>query len=93
MAIGRLRSRVLARGHVIDWRTKEFDLLAHLASAPGRVYSRDELLASVWRSRSDWQDPSTVTEHIRRLRRKVEADPDRPVHLRTVRGSGYAFEP
>src|SRR5438309_312796 len=58
-----------------------------------RVYSKAELLAEVWGSSDAWQDPATVTEHIRRLRRKIEADPDRPRWLHTVRGAGYRFEP
>jgi DNA-binding response OmpR family regulator len=47
----------------------------------------------VWGSSSDWQDAATVTEHIRRLRRKIEEDPDRPRRIATVRGVGYRFEP
>ncbi len=71
---------------------REFDLLFHLASHPGQVFSRDRLMDAVW----DYEfvaDSSTVTVHMRRLRAKVEADPSRPRHLKTVWGVGYKFEP
>ena len=71
---------------------REFELLAHLAAAPGRVFSRAELLEEVWGSAIGWQDAATVTEHVRRLRRKIEPDPDNPRVLQTVRGVGYRFE-
>jgi DNA-binding response OmpR family regulator len=70
----------------------EFDLLFHLARHPGQVFTREQLMASVW----DYEfsgDSSTVTVHMRRLRTKVEADPSRPRHLKTVWGVGYKFEP
>ena len=69
-----------------------FDLLAFLGANPGRVVSRDELLETVWQSSSDWQDPATVTVHMRRLRQKLEHDPSDPRHLLTVYGVGYRFE-
>ncbi|MDG2111554.1 MAG: helix-turn-helix domain-containing protein, partial [Actinomycetota bacterium] len=58
-----------------------------------RAFSRDELLERVWRSSAEWQDPSTVTVHMRRLRTKIEPDPDNPQHILTVWGVGYRFEP
>lgn len=84
---------VLLDGEPIGTTRREFDVLAKLASAPRRVYSKAELLAEVWGSSEAWQDPATVTEHIRRLRRKLETGPDRPRWLHTVRGAGYRFEP
>lgn len=72
---------------------KEFDLLAFLAARPGHVFSRTELLHHVWNSKPEWQAPSTVTEHIHRLRGKLDPDSNRPSVLRTVRGKGYAFQP
>jgi DNA-binding response OmpR family regulator len=84
---------VLVRGERVDTTAKEFDLLARLASEPRRVFSRSQLLEEVWDSSRDWQDPATVTEHIRRLRRKIEDDPEQPRWLHTVRGVGYRFEP
>ncbi len=72
---------------------REFDLLHFLASSPRQVFSRAQLLAAVWDSRPEWQDPATVTVHVRRLRTKIDRDPSAPRHLVTVRGAGYRFEP
>ena len=80
-------------GRVVETTPLEFDLLACLVTAPGRVFSRTELLEQVWGSSGSWQSPATVTEHIRRLRLKLEADRERPRWLRTVRGVGYRFDP
>jgi DNA-binding response OmpR family regulator len=77
----------------VETTAKEFDLLAFLASSPRMVFSRDQLLDQVWDSSSQWQDSGTITEHIRRIRRKIEQDPDSPRWVRTVRGVGYRFEP
>ena len=71
---------------------KEFDLLYHLAKHPRQVFTRDQLLESIW-GMSDYIDPGTVTVHIRRLREKIEQDPAAPRHLVTVWGVGYKFEP
>lgn len=80
-------------GELVALTAKEFDLLAFLARSPRQVFSRGQLLEHVWSSRSDWQDESTVTEHVRRLRRKLERDPEHPRWVTTVRGIGYRFEP
>jgi DNA-binding response OmpR family regulator len=80
-------------GKPADLTAKEFDLLAFLASSPRQVFSRGQLLSQVWASSSDWQDPATVTEHVRRVRKKIEVNPDRPRWLITVRGVGYRFQP
>ena len=71
---------------------KEFDLLWFLASHPRRVFSRDQLMESVW-GYSSALDTGTVTVHVRRLREKVEDDPSYPHHLETVWGAGYRFSP
>jgi DNA-binding response OmpR family regulator len=67
---------------------KEFDLLWFLASHPRRVFSRDQLMASVW-GYTAALDTGTVTVHVRRLREKVEANPSKPQYLETVWGVGY----
>ena len=86
--------KLLLHGRPVDAPPKEFDLLAFLASAPAaRVFSREELLREVWGSSAQWQDPSTVTEHIRRLRKRIEVDANQPELLQTVRGVGYRFDP
>lgn len=71
---------------------KEFDLLVHLARFPRRVFTRDQLLVSVWNSSPEWQTTATVTEHVRRLRQAIEKDPSNPRWICTVRGVGYRFE-
>jgi DNA-binding response OmpR family regulator len=79
-------------GEIIELTAMEFNLLAFLASSPRQVFSRQQLLQNVWSSSSEWQDEATVTEHIRRVRRKIEVDPDHPRWITTVRGVGYRFE-
>jgi len=71
---------------------KEFDLLWFLASHPRRVFSRDQLMSSVWGYEAAL-DTGTVTVHIRRLREKIERTPSRPRFLETVWGVGYRFAP
>ena len=71
---------------------REFDLLLHLARHPGHVFTRDQLMSAIW-DQEFVAEASTVTVHMRRLRAKVEADPARPRHLKTVWGVGYKFEP
>jgi DNA-binding response OmpR family regulator len=71
---------------------KEFDLLWFLAAHPRRVFSRGQLMASVWGYRSAF-DTGTVTVHVRRLREKIEDDPSRPQHVETVWGVGYRLAP
>lgn len=80
-------------GQLVDLTAKEFALLAFLAAHPRQVFSREQLLRQVWESSAEWQTDATVTEHIRRLRGKIEDDPDHPGWIVTVRGAGYRFEP
>jgi DNA-binding response OmpR family regulator len=84
---------VMVGSEPVEFTPKEFDLLYFLASSPRQVFSRTQLLEQVWDSNSEWQDPSTVTVHVRRVRRKIEATPDEPRRLITVWGVGYKFEP
>jgi DNA-binding response OmpR family regulator len=71
---------------------KEFDLLWFFMSHPGQVFTRDQLLNSVW-SYDFFGDASTVTVHVRRLREKIETDPNKPEYVLTVWGVGYKFAP
>ncbi len=85
------RSRIARRGTTTMLLTaREFDLLAHFLASPGAVWSRQDLLSTVW----GWEygDESTVTVHVRRLRSKVETDPARPRRLVTVWGAGYRWD-
>jgi two-component system, OmpR family, response regulator len=68
----------------------EFEILAALAGSPGRVFTREMLLESIWGD-STYRDPRTVDVHIRHLREKLEKDPKQPDYLFTVRGVGYRF--
>jgi DNA-binding response OmpR family regulator len=79
---------VTKAGGPVTLTAKEFDLLWFLASHPGRVFSRDQLMSTVWGYESA-VDTGTVTVHVRRLREKVETDPAKPQHLQTVWGIGY----
>ena len=69
----------------------EFRLLEYLARHPGRVFTRDQLLDAVWRD-THYVTPRSVDVYVRRIREKIEANPDEPRHLKTVRGAGYRFE-
>ncbi len=84
---------VLVEGNLVEMPPMEFDLLVFLASSPRVVFSRGEILVNVWGSSSQWQDPSTVTVHVRRLRQKIERDADDPERIVTVWGRGYRFQP
>jgi DNA-binding response OmpR family regulator len=80
-------------GRRVELTAKEFDLLAYMASHPRQVFSRNQLLQEVWDSSSEWQDPATVTVHVRRLRTKLEPDAAESRWLETVWGVGYRFQP
>jgi two-component system, OmpR family, response regulator ResD len=84
--------RVVVRGEEAQLTVREFDLLLHLVRHPGQVFSRDQLMESVWQY-GFYTDTSTVTVHMRRLRSKIELDPSEPRWLQTVWGVGYRFQP
>ncbi|CAB4915146.1 unannotated protein [freshwater metagenome] len=84
------RRSIRIRGDDVALTFVEFELLVGLASAPGRVWTREQLLTRVWGD-SSYRDPRTVDVHIRHLREKLERDPREPEYLFTVRGVGYRF--
>jgi len=84
------RRAVEVRSEPVQLTYVEFEILAVLATSPGRVLSRESLLEHVWGD-SAYRDPRTVDVHIRHLREKIERDPKRPEYLFTVRGVGYRF--
>jgi DNA-binding response OmpR family regulator len=88
---GRSRTVEDTRG-AIALTAREFDLLFYLAGSAGQVFTREQLMDAVW-DYSFPGDAGTVTVHMRRLRSKLELDPSRPRHLKTVWGVGYKFEP
>ena len=81
---------VVRNGDTVQTTFVEFEILTALARSPGRVFTRDMLLARVWGD-SAYRDPRTIDVHIRHLREKIEADPKEPEYLFTVRGVGYRF--
>jgi two-component system, OmpR family, phosphate regulon response regulator PhoB len=91
LVVDRDTRTVVIDGGNVPMTRKEFDLLAFLAASPGQVFSREDLLERVWGSTEQWQGRSTVTEHVRRVRLKIEPDPDAPRWILTVRGVGYRF--
>jgi DNA-binding response OmpR family regulator len=84
--------RIELDGKRVALTPTEHRLLLELASHPGLLRTREDLLQSVW-TRDALGDPRVVDVHVRRLRTKVEEDPSSPRHLRTVRGLGYRFVP
>ena len=93
LVIDTTRRDVIIDGTPVELTAKEFDVLVFLARSPRQVFTRAQLLKRVWGSSPEWQDPATVTQHVHRLRQKLETDPHDPVRLRTVRGVGYRFDP
>jgi DNA-binding response OmpR family regulator len=85
-----LRHEARIGGRPVELTAKEFELLAHFARSPGRVFTRAQLLDQVWGySHSGYEH--TVNSHINRLRNKIEADPANPRYIQTVWGVGYKF--
>jgi DNA-binding response OmpR family regulator len=90
LRIDPLARTVAVASEQITLSQREFDLLAFLAANPGQVFSRDQLMELVWQC-PYYNDSSTVTVHIRRLRAKIERRPDSPRFIQTVWGVGYRF--
>jgi DNA-binding response OmpR family regulator len=84
------RRRVFVRDREVELTAREFDLLWHFASQPGRVFSRTQLLDKVWGYNHEGYE-HTVNTHINRLRGKIETDPAHPEFIETVWGVGYRF--
>jgi len=82
---------VRVNGHNISTTTREFRLLDYLARHPARVFTRDQLLDAVW-TEGSFVTPRSVDVYVRRLREKIEPDPDNPTYLKTVRGIGYRVD-
>jgi DNA-binding response OmpR family regulator len=89
--LDRKARRVFQSDTELSLTSTEFNLLEFFLTHPGRAYSRDQLLESVW-GEQRFVTPRTVDVHVRRLREQIEEQPDNPRHLTTVRGFGYRFE-
>jgi two-component system, OmpR family, response regulator RegX3 len=84
------RHEVRVRGEQVAFPPKEFELLELFLRRKGRLLTRDHLIDEVWGS-DYFGDTKTLDVHVKRIRKKIEEDPHRPVHLLTVRGLGYKF--
>jgi DNA-binding response OmpR family regulator len=91
LVINAANRTVYRAGKVLELTAKEFDLLLHFSRHPGRVYSRAQLLETVWGYDQEGYE-HTVNSHINRLRAKLEIDPSNPRYIHTVWGVGYKFQ-
>lgn len=91
LEIDALAMVLTVRGMVITATATEFRLLHYLARHAGRVFTRDQILDAVWHETA-FVSPRSVDVYVRKLRAKIEVDPEQPRYLRTVRGAGYRFE-
>jgi len=89
--IDKTARRVYVNGEEKQFTTKEFDLLAFLASNPNRVFTKEELFREIWDMESIG-DIATVTVHIKKIREKIEADTSKPQYIETIWGVGYRFK-
>src|SRR3954447_926465 len=89
--LDRTAHRVFLGDAELELTSTEFNLLDFFLTHPGRAYSREQLLEAVW-GQQRYVTPRTVDVHVRRLRERIEEQPDAPRHLTTVRGFGYRFE-
>jgi DNA-binding response OmpR family regulator len=80
-------------GRTVELPRREFDLLLLLARRPGEVVARKHLLRELWANSNRWEPEESLTEHVHRLRRRIEDDPANPRRVETVRGVGYRFNP
>jgi two-component system response regulator RegX3 len=78
-------------GNSLELKTMEYKLLCYFVENPGKVLTKDELFQKVWEDAITGDN--TLNVHIRRLRQKLEKDPNRPEYIRTVWGVGYVFSP
>ena len=92
MTIDTDKRAVAINGREVKLSRKEFEVLALMVTHPGRVFERSVLLERIWGGESV-VDERTVDVHIRWLREKIEPEPSKPVHLLTLRGIGYKFQP
>ena len=88
IVLDRTRRSVTVEGHEVELTFSEFELLQALMCRPGELFNRQELLRAIWGD-SGYRDPRGIDVHVRHLREKLEATPERPELLLTVRGVGY----
>lgn len=81
---------VLVKGAQVELTAKEFDLLYFLAKNKGKVFTKKQIYKNVWEDEYAFDD-NNIMVHIRRLRKKIEPNPNKPVFIETVWGVGYKF--
>jgi phosphate regulon transcriptional regulator PhoB len=91
LLIDKEKHSVTVKGQSKKLSATEFKLLVYLAERANKIFNRDQLLNAVW-GHDVYVDPRTVDVHIRRLRIKIEEDPDNPAYIKTLRGAGYFIE-
>jgi DNA-binding response OmpR family regulator len=85
-----LKRLVLSDGNPVELTAKEFEVLALLASHPGRVYSREQIMRHLWDG-DFYGELRAADVHVQHIRKKIEPDPNKPRYVQTVRGIGYRF--
>ena len=90
LTVDLLRRQVVLGGKEVELTAREFDVLALLASHPGRVYSREQIMRHLWDG-DFFGEARAADVHVQHIRHKVEPDPKNPRYVRTVRGAGYRF--
>ena len=90
LTIDLIRREVLADGRPVELTSREFEVLALLASHPGRVYHREQIMAHLWNG-DFYGEARAADVHVQHIRKKIEPDPKNPRYLKTVRGVGYKF--
>ena len=91
LQIDRNKRTVVSHGFEVEMTVKEFELLSLLAQHPSQVFSKSQLIETLW-GYEYMGDANTINVHIRRLREKIEKDPSEPQWIKTVWGIGYKFE-
>lgn len=90
LVINKAGRRVFLNGEELAFSSKEFDLLAYLASNPNIVLSKEQIYTRIWGEEA-FGELATVAVHVRKIREKIEEDPSNPQYLETVWGAGYRF--
>jgi two-component system, OmpR family, alkaline phosphatase synthesis response regulator PhoP len=88
LTVDLLRREVLVGDGPVELTAKEFEILALLASHPGRIYSREQIMAHLWGG-DFFGEPRAADVHVQHIRKKIEPDPKNPRYIETVRGAGY----
>ncbi len=90
LVIDLLRRQVSVQESLVDLTATEFEILRFLATSPGRVYSRWQIMQHLWDGEF-YGEPRTADVHVQRIRKKIEPDPKDPYYIKTVRGMGFKF--